>query len=71
MNMPGFTAEVSVYRAAKQYLLAVAPSIARETVAPQTLDDPWPPGQSCYTMCRSGGGTFWQCWYYCGFQRNP
>jgi len=41
------------------------------TMRPRTFDDPWPPGQSCYSMCRAGGGTFWQCGYYCGFLRNP
>jgi hypothetical protein len=41
------------------------------TITTRTLDDPWPPGQSCYSMCRAGGGTFWQCTYYCGFLRNP
>ena len=46
-------------------------SMGGPTITPQVYNDPWPPGQSCYSMCLSGGGTHWQCWYYCGFLRNP
>ena len=57
----------------QQYLQVgtVQRSMGGSTITLQTYDDPWPPGQSCYSMCRAGTGTFWQCWYYCGFLRNP
>ena len=47
MHMPGFTAEASVYRTSRQYLMTEAPAQAGGTIHPAFLD------RRCYTACRS------------------
>jgi len=68
MNMPGFTAEASLYKPSERYKMVgtLATLAGSAEVVPQAFDD-----VGCMQWCLWGGSTFWQCWYYCGFLRNP
>jgi modification target Cys-rich repeat protein len=67
MNLPGFSAEVSLYRTGGRYRTAGAPSPSRDTVRPAVIDE------NCYNdcygyclnACYDSGGDWYSCSQHC------
>ena len=66
MNMPGFTAEASLYQADRSYQMSRsfdAPTCGRVIVPEARLVDP-----HCFALCRSLGGSTRECFRGCSFE---
>ncbi len=63
MNMPGFTAEASVYKTRDRYQLAVALSAdtEKQVVVPQRESAE----EQCMASCLWSGGSYKECFEFC------
>lgn len=72
MNMPGFTAEVSLYKAINHYHMVGAIHQDDGTVHPAQTEsgDPFCVPR-CFRACIEGGGSGFQCSQECRSECNP
>ncbi len=68
MNMPGFTADASLYKPRRHYSLGVSRGADGQVVIPQRAEIPliWlMPYAACFYGCWAGGGGAVECERYC------
>jgi len=64
MKMPGFTAEVSLYKPRRHYNLGMNRGVDGQVVIPQRLDDRWEAFDICMLGCQLNSYN-WQSYAKC------